>query len=62
MLSRSRRHGLRADQPEIHFDFHGQSMDVSAWLGDEVKLNDVPIELTPEIAALLDRLAAHEID
>jgi hypothetical protein len=60
-LSRSRRHGLRAGQPCLWFQFHDARMDVIADFAG-VKLTGRPIEFTPDIQRLLDALDEFDID
>lgn len=61
-LSRSRRHGLRREQPCVWFTWRQVGMEVEARL-DRVKKLIVPeVELTPEVDAALRRLAAMPID
>ena len=60
VLSRSRRHGLGRNQTSICFDFHAGGMDISTDLDHEQKT--YPIELTPEVDALLQKLEAQKVD
>lgn len=61
ILSRSRRHGLREGQPHIVFDFSGEELLMHHWEG--TKGAQLPrAELTPEVDAALQRLAAEPID
>jgi hypothetical protein len=62
VVSRSRRHGLREDQPRITFRFTDDAMDVHANLDEETELSFPRIEFTPEVDALLKQLEAREID
>jgi hypothetical protein len=62
IVSRSRRHGLRMDQPRIIFQFDNDRMDVLTNFDGEGKLSFPKIELTTEIDALLRQLEAREID
>jgi hypothetical protein len=65
MLSRSRRHGLRPDQPYVSFWFRRDGMDVSERLGDENANRTVSyseIRFMPEFDELLSRLQAVPID
>jgi hypothetical protein len=62
ILSRSRRHGLRDNQPMIAFWFHNDGMNVYAKLDEEKKETFPEIELTAEIEALLKKLEAKTID
>jgi hypothetical protein len=61
-VSRSRRHGLRIDQPRIAFHFDNDRMEVRTNLDGETRLSFPKIELTTEIDALLKQLEAREID
>lgn len=59
-LSRSRRHGLRANQPCIWFGFEREVMYVDAdFVG--VRLKEHPIVLDSEVRRLLDLLVAVEV-
>jgi hypothetical protein len=62
IVSRSRRHGLRTDQPRITFQFDNDRMEVSTNFDGETRLSFPEIELTTEIDALLKQLEAKEID
>ena len=62
MLSRSRRHGLRAGQPRIAFHFREQGMDVSVRMVTERTISVPGIELNAEVDALLKQLEAARID
>ena len=64
MVSRSRQHGLREDQPCITFgfDINTGSMVMNIRINGEEKLIYPKIELTPEIDAHLKRLEACNID
>jgi len=62
VVSRSRRHGLRAEQPRIIFCFRGNSMDIDANFNGEAKLSCPKIGFTAEIDALLKRLETKDID
>jgi hypothetical protein len=62
VISRSRRHGLRMDQPRIIFQFDNDRMDVLINFDGETKLSFPKIELTTEIDTLLKQLEAREID
>jgi hypothetical protein len=77
VLSRSRRHGLRNDQPCIAFTFHDDGMDiiggsVTNWkdaldemwqpTDEEHRATFPTIALTPEIEDMLKRLAAKPIN
>jgi len=62
IVSRSRRHGLRTDQPSIFFDFEDDGMTVNYFGTDgEEKLFSPEIEYTPQIEDLLKRLEAENI-
>lgn len=66
-VSRSRRHGLRPDQPRITFIFRDNGMDVCGNVdtidkGTFDKHTFPKIKFTPEVAALLQGLAAKDID
>jgi hypothetical protein len=65
ILSRSRRHGLRDEQPCIQFWFHADGMVVINCLEDRrngIRSVYAKIECTSEIEALLNQLAASPID
>jgi hypothetical protein len=62
IVSRSRRHGLRTDQPWIAFHFSDDIMDVHANLDAETRLSFPRIEFTPQVDALMKQLEAREID
>ena len=62
VLSRSRRHGLRHDQPRIVFAFSNNSMDLAAYLDGGGSFHFPKIEFTPEVDLLLKRLTEMEID
>lgn len=62
IVSRSRRHGLRTNQPRIVFDFHGNAMDVYIKIDEEEKLSFPKIEYTSQIDVLVKRLEAKGID
>jgi hypothetical protein len=63
IVSKSRRHGLRTDQPRIIFDFQDNGMDVIYLEIDrEEKLSCPKIEYTPQIDDLMKRLEAENID
>jgi hypothetical protein len=61
ILSRSRRHGLRQNQPYVVFDLHDQEMVMQVW-GDAKRVRLPRAELTSEVSAALRRLAAQAID
>lgn len=62
VVSRSRRHGLRDDQPSITFWFNGNGMDVSSTMNGQERLTFPEIEFSPLIDNLLKQLATKEID
>lgn len=65
VLSRSRRHGMRGEQPSIQFWFHNGGMDVVNRIDDPqngTRSVHTKIECTPEIEALLSRLEAAPVD
>jgi hypothetical protein len=64
VVSRSRRHGLRRGQPCIAFCFRpdGGGMEVHVNLGGRERHSFPAIALTPQVEALLGRLAAEAID
>jgi hypothetical protein len=62
IVSRSRRHGLRDDQPFIEFGFSSDGMEVYFKIGEETKVKCPEIKLTPEIDTLLKKLEAKGID
>jgi len=62
IVSRSRRHGLRREQPRIIFQFDNDRVDVLANFDGETRLSFPKIELTTEIDALLRQLETREID
>jgi len=62
MLSRSRRHGLRNDQPSIAFAIGDDDMDVTVSIDGVETFSGVEIAFTPRIDAMLKRLAEKEID
>jgi hypothetical protein len=61
IVSRSRRHGLKENQPSIMFRFRDDGMEVHSYLDNETKEMHSEIELTPEIDKLLKRLEAKAI-
>jgi hypothetical protein len=62
IISRSRRHGLKTDQPSIFFDFEDDGMTVNYFGTDgEEKLSSPGIEYTSQIEDLLKRLEAENI-
>jgi hypothetical protein len=62
VVSRSRRHGLRRDQPSIAFVWKADGMVVEARLDVEQRMTVPTIELTAEVNCLLAGLAAMTID
>jgi hypothetical protein len=62
IVSRSRRHGLREDQPMIAFCFRNDGMDIYTCIDEEKKVASPEIEFTPEVDVLLKRLEAKAID
>ena len=65
ILSRSRRHGLREDQPCISFWFHENGMDVFHCFHDaknQIKVAFNEIRLFPEIDGWLQQLQAKPIN
>jgi hypothetical protein len=67
VVSRSRRHGLREDQPSIGFHFRefnrrDGGMDLHVKIGGVEEYSFPQIELTPAVDALLKRLEAEDID
>jgi hypothetical protein len=64
MLSRSRRHGLNGHQPYIAFDFGAPEMEVRVALdsAEPQHFSFAKAELTPEVEALLQQLAAMDVD
>ena len=60
-LSRSRRHGLRKDQPCLWFDFGKSTMNVFAEFSGTT-LKQHPIRFTPELRELLDSLVKHHVN
>lgn len=65
ILSRSRRHGMRGDQPSVVFQFHENGMIVVDRLENHrkgAKSQSLQIALTPEIEALLERLESKPVD
>lgn len=62
VVSRSRRHGLRPEQPYVAFDFRQDGMDVHARIGVTEKHSFPALAFTPQVDALLRRLAAEDID
>jgi hypothetical protein len=61
-VSRSRRHGLRDDQPRIFFEFREEGLEVHCDIDGRERFSLPRIELSPEVEAVLTRLAAREID
>ena len=62
ILSRSRRHGLRDDQPRIAFWFRNDGMDVYTRIDGEKKVTYPEIAFTTDVDALLKQLQARDID
>lgn len=62
VVSRSRRHGLRTDQPWIGFAIRGNDMDVLVNMDGEEMLSGLEIAFTSRIDARLKRLAEKTID
>lgn len=62
VVSRSRRHGLRADQPSIAFEFGKAGMNLYVNIGDVERCPVPVIALTPDVEALLRRLVSVAID
>jgi hypothetical protein len=62
IVSRSRRHGLRHEQPSIAFGFEGGRLDVKVFIGKPEEHHFESIALTPELDTLLKRLVANDID
>ncbi len=62
VLSRSRRHGLRPDQPNVVFNFHKDGMDLYRHIDGEERFALPRIELSPQVEAVLERLTARAID
>jgi hypothetical protein len=62
LVSRSRRHGLRVDQPRIAFLIRDNDMDVVASIDGQETLSGLEIAFVPRIDAMLKRLAEKKID
>lgn len=62
VLSRSRRHGLRDNQPCVAFEFHNNRLRVRGYHLQSVKIDVPRIELTAEVLEHLRQLAAQPID
>ncbi|MEM7114447.1 MAG: hypothetical protein AAF614_18575 [Chloroflexota bacterium] len=66
ILSRSRRHGLRLEQPRLVFGFGEKSLYVQnlldGWKKETNKMQFPEIKLVPEIEKLLDELESKSID
>lgn len=60
-LSRSRRHGLRAEQACLWFVFHGGVMNVRADFAG-ARLNEHPIAFSKDVQRLLDALVEVDVD
>jgi len=61
MLSRSRRHGLRDEQPFISIDISDQGLSVRAFFEEEERFVYREARLTPELDQLLRKLQAEGI-
>lgn len=62
ILSRSRRHGLREGQPHVVFDFREDGMALHCRIDGTERVSLPRIEFSPQLEAVLTRLAAEEID
>ena len=65
IVSRSRRHGLRADQPCVHFWFREGVMDVRVFVRDRHEAEEIrgaAIALSAPVEAALRQLAAQPVD
>lgn len=65
ILSRSRRHGMRAGQPYIQFFFHDDGMNVVYSMvaeHDSAKISKEKIAFTQDLEALLEKLQSMPID
>jgi len=62
IVSRSRRLGLKRDQPAIGFDFRDDAMDLYIKINDKEKLSCPKIEYTQQIDVLMKLLETKEID
>ena len=62
IVSRSRRHGLRPDQPCVMFWFHGEMMDMTTKKGDDEWIRDIDVALSPRVELALTELLNHPID
>jgi len=60
IVSRSRNHGLRPDQPRVIFCFHDDVMDVLE--GDEPTVRNTDIFLSGPVQAALARLLSRDIE
>jgi hypothetical protein len=60
-VSRSRRHGLRAEQPYITFDFGEGTMDVFSKIQEEERIPGIPIALSGRVEQVLGRLVNQPI-
>jgi hypothetical protein len=65
VLSRSRKHGMRLEQPALRFELKREGgMKVQYWEYPDTRteFEVASVEITPEIEALLARLLAQPID
>jgi hypothetical protein len=62
IVSRSRRHGLREDQPMIAFRFRNDGMELYINLDKKAKVTCPDIDFRPEIDALLKKLEAMGVE
>jgi hypothetical protein len=62
ILSRSRRHGLQANQPCLIFSFKEASMEIKAHFENDETFPFPQITFSPQLEVLLQRLIAAEID
>lgn len=64
MLSRSKRHGLRLEQPflRIHIELNGEMFLQYFEPPDRLELRCDKVAITPELNDLLERLKAHPLD
>ena len=60
-VSRSRCHGLRAEQPYITFDFRERTMDVFSKIQEEERIPGIPIALSGRVEEVLGRLVNEPI-
>jgi hypothetical protein len=61
IVSRSRRHGLRAAQPYIEFHFREGTMDVFSKCEEEERILGIPIALSGRVEKVLERLVNQPI-